>query len=93
MHAASRVEHASKLDAFVSYYDTDARFFSGGTITQGRDAVLARYRKRYQAEGKEMGTLAFRGCGSRDADTDGRAGAWALGSDDEKRQAVRTVHA
>ena len=36
-------------------------FYSGGTITAGWEATLARYRKRYQAEGKEMGRLDFPG--------------------------------
>ena len=51
--------NAGKLEPFVNYYDADAQFFSGGAITKGRAAVLARYRKRYQADGKEMGTLTF----------------------------------
>jgi beta-aspartyl-peptidase (threonine type) len=28
-------------------------------VTKGWDATLARYRKRYQAEGREMGRLGF----------------------------------
>lgn len=53
--------NAGKLEAFVGYYAADAQFYSGGTITKGREAVLARYRKRYQQDGKEMGKLAFTG--------------------------------
>ena len=34
-------------------------FYSGGTITIGWEPTLARYRKRYQSEGKEMGKLDF----------------------------------
>ena len=34
-------------------------FCSGATVTKGWDATLERYRKRYQAEGREMGRLAF----------------------------------
>ena len=34
-------------------------FFSGGRRTAGWDATLERYRKTYQAEGKEMGKLQF----------------------------------
>ena len=37
----------------------DLTFYSGGTITSGWEATLARYRKRYQSEGKEMGRLDF----------------------------------
>jgi ketosteroid isomerase-like protein len=35
-------------------------FYSGGTITTGWDETFERYKKRYQGEGKEMGTLAFK---------------------------------
>ena len=34
-------------------------FVSGKDVTQGWDETLERYKKRYQAEGKEMGKLAF----------------------------------
>jgi beta-aspartyl-peptidase (threonine type) len=34
-------------------------FFSGGSMTRGWQATLDRYRKRYQSEGKEMGSLSF----------------------------------
>lgn len=35
-------------------------FFSGGTVTRGWDATIARYRKRYQSAGKaSMGKLDF----------------------------------
>ena len=34
-------------------------FYSGGTKTFGWQATLDRYRKRYQSEGREMGTLDF----------------------------------
>jgi beta-aspartyl-peptidase (threonine type) len=37
----------------------DLTFFSGGSVTHGFEPVLARYTKRYKAEGKEMGRLAF----------------------------------
>ena len=38
----------------------DLTFFSGKDQTKGWKATLERYRKRYQADGKEMGKLAFR---------------------------------
>jgi beta-aspartyl-peptidase (threonine type) len=49
------------LSGFMStYWDSDElTFFSGGTVTKGRRAVTERYRKNYQSEGKEMGTLTF----------------------------------
>lgn len=49
------------LDRFMgTYWDSDElTFYSGGTVTKGRNAVAERYRKTYRAEGKEMGKLAF----------------------------------
>ena len=49
------------LDGFMAGYWNDERlsFSSGGTVTRGWQATLDRYRKRYQADGKEMGTLTF----------------------------------
>lgn len=49
------------LEGFMKGYwkSEDLVFFSGGDVTKGWDAALARYRKRYQADGKEMGKVAF----------------------------------
>ena len=49
------------LDAFMAGYwkSPDLVFFSNGTETRGWQATLDRYRARYQAEGKRMGTLDF----------------------------------
>jgi ketosteroid isomerase-like protein len=50
------------LDGFMSagYWHSDKlTFFSGGSISRGYDAMLARYKSRYQGEGKEMGRLTF----------------------------------
>ena len=45
----------------AGYWRDDAlTFFSGTTVTRGWQATLERYRKRYQADGKEMGKVAFR---------------------------------
>ena len=54
--------NAGDLDRFMRTYwnSPDLRFYSGGTVTSGWQATLDRYRKRYQADGKEMGTLTFR---------------------------------
>ena len=42
------------------YWDSPGlTFYSGGTKTRGWQATLDRYRKRYQSEGREMGTLDF----------------------------------
>lgn len=37
----------------------DLTFVSGKDVTRGWDETLERYKKKYQAEGKEMGRLAF----------------------------------
>ena len=34
-------------------------FYSGGNVSRGYDAMLERYKKNYQAAGKEMGKLEF----------------------------------
>jgi len=49
------------LEGFMAgYWDSpQLTFFSGGTVTTGWQPTLERYRKRYQAEGREMGTLRF----------------------------------
>ena len=49
------------LEGYMQGYwkSPDLTFYSGGTITGGWEATLARYRKRYQSEGKEMGKLDF----------------------------------
>lgn len=49
------------LEGFMAGYWKDERlsFYSGDSVTKGWQATLDRYRKRYQAEGKEMGQLKF----------------------------------
>lgn len=49
------------LKGFMEGYweSDDLRFYSGNTVTQGWNATLERYRKKYQADGAEMGTLTF----------------------------------
>jgi len=49
------------LEAFMAGYwnSPDLVFQSGATITRGWQATRERYRRRYQAEGKEMGRLRF----------------------------------
>jgi uncharacterized protein (TIGR02246 family) len=51
------------LEGYMQGYwkSADLTFYSGGTITGGWDATLARYRKRYQSEGRQMGRLDFPG--------------------------------
>lgn len=49
------------LEAFMQGYwkSPELTFVSGANVTKGWDETLARYRKRYQSEGREMGTLTF----------------------------------
>jgi beta-aspartyl-peptidase (threonine type) len=51
------------LEGFMATYwrSPDLVFCSGSTVTRGWDETLARYRKRYQSEGREMGRLRFDG--------------------------------
>jgi beta-aspartyl-peptidase (threonine type) len=49
------------LEGYMAGYwrSPDLTFYSGGAVTRGWQATLERYRKRYQGEGREMGTLQF----------------------------------
>jgi uncharacterized protein (TIGR02246 family) len=49
------------LEAFMAGYwhSPELVFCSGAVVSKGWDATLERYRKRYQAEGREMGRLRF----------------------------------
>ena len=49
------------LEGFMQGYwrSPDLTFVSGATITKGWEPTLARYRQRYQSEGREMGKLEF----------------------------------
>ncbi len=49
------------LDGFMAGYwkSPELTFVSGGKVTTGWDATMQRYRKRYKADGKEMGKLTF----------------------------------
>ena len=76
------------LDAFLTgYHDSpDLFFITGGTDVRGFPALRDRYRKKYQADGAEMGTLAF-----RDLHVDGFSpnaamvrGRWELSGDKVK---------
>jgi beta-aspartyl-peptidase (threonine type) len=53
--------NAGQLEEFMQGYWRSPKltFFSGGSTQRGWDATLARYRKTYQSEGREMGRLAF----------------------------------
>jgi beta-aspartyl-peptidase (threonine type) len=49
------------LESFMAGYwkSDELTFFSGKEVTKGWRATLERYKKRYQADGKEMGKLTF----------------------------------
>lgn len=49
------------LEGFMAaYWSSDyLTFFSGGSKTRGWQAMLDRYRKSYQSEGRQMGQLDF----------------------------------
>lgn len=49
------------LESFMAGYwrSPELVFCSGATVTKGWDATFARYRKRYQSDGREMGRLRF----------------------------------
>ncbi len=49
------------LEGFMrGYWRSDSlSFYSGGSVTHGWQTTLDRYRRRYQGEGREMGTLVF----------------------------------
>ena len=49
------------LEGFMrGYWKSDSlTFYSGGSVSHGWQVTLDRYRKRYQGEGHEMGTLVF----------------------------------
>ncbi len=49
------------LEGFMAGYwkSPELTFFSGGTVTTGWEPTLERYRRNYQAEGREMGALDF----------------------------------
>jgi len=56
-----RAWNRQDLDAFMQGYwhSPQLTFFSGATVYRGWDSALARYRKAYQSEGRQMGRLEF----------------------------------
>lgn len=61
MDAQEQAWNRGDLEGFMQGYwrSPELTFFSGGTETRGWDETLARYRKAYKAQGKEMGKLTF----------------------------------
>jgi beta-aspartyl-peptidase (threonine type) len=76
------------LEGFMAGYwrSPELVFCSGATVTKGWDATIERYRKRYQAEGREMGTLRFDSVEvlPMGADAAAARGAWRLRMSDGK---------
>ncbi len=76
------------LDGFMATYwrSPDLVFCSGATVTRGWDETRARYRRRYQSEGHEMGRLRFDGLEliPLGADAALARGAWRLHMTDGK---------
>ncbi len=68
-------------------------FFSGKNRTAGWDATLDRYRKRYQAEGKEMGKLKFADLDIQVLGNDSALvrGRWELETSKEKHGGLFTL--
>jgi beta-aspartyl-peptidase (threonine type) len=61
-HAQEAAWNRGDLEGFMSAgyaRSPSLTFYSGGSVTRGYDAMLARYKQTYQAEGKEMGHLDF----------------------------------
>ena len=66
------------LDGFMAGYwqSDDLSFFSGADKLRGWQKTLARYRKRYQSEGKTMGRLSF---SDLEIEVTGPRDAWVRG--------------
>ena len=61
LDAQTEAWNKGKLEDFMKGYWRSPKltFYSAGNKRAGYDAVLERYRKTYQAEGKEMGQVTF----------------------------------
>lgn len=62
MSAQEAAWNRGDLAAFMElgyWRSPELTFFSGGEVSRGFDEMLARYRRNYEAPGKERGTLAF----------------------------------
>jgi len=76
------------IEGFMAGYWNSARltFFSEATKTSGWQSTLERYRKRYLAEGREMGSLQFSDLDVESLGEDSAfvRGAWQLTTADGK---------
>jgi ketosteroid isomerase-like protein len=76
------------LEGFMSDYwnSPELTFFSGAEKRSGWQSTLERYRKKYQAEGREMGRLEFSDLNIQELAPDAALvrGAWHLTMSDGK---------
>jgi ketosteroid isomerase-like protein len=83
------------LKAFMDGYhrSNELTFYSAATVQKGWDAVLDRYQKKYQGEGKEMGKLTFRDIDIEvlAADSAVVRGRWELKTSKEKLGGLYTL--
>jgi beta-aspartyl-peptidase (threonine type) len=84
-----RAWNRGDLEGYMAGYwrSPQLRFFGGGERSQGWDETLARYRRKYQAEGHAMGKLGFSELNIEvvSADAAIACGAWHLVLPDGKR--------
>ena len=61
LQAQAEAWNKGDLETYMQGYwhSPDVTFYSGGALTRGFDETLARYRRGYQAPGREMGHLEF----------------------------------
>ena len=88
LRAQQEAWNRQDLEAFMAGYwnSPELTFFSGAQETSGWQAALERYRKTYQSEGKEMGTLSFSSLRVEPLGSDAAfvRGAWRLTMSDGK---------
>ena len=88
LHLQQEAWNRHDLEAFMAGYwnSPELTFFSGVNETSGWQGALARYRKTYQSEGKEMGTLNFSSLRVEPLGNDAAfiRGAWRLTMSDGK---------
>ena len=88
LRAQQNAWNSHNLESFMAGYwnSPELTFFSGDQIASGWDAALARYRRTYQGEGKEMGKLEFSDLRIEPlgSDTAFVRGAWHLSMSDGK---------
>ncbi len=89
--AQAKAWNAGDLKGFCSAYASDAVFVSPNGVTKGRDAVLARYQKRY-VDQKAMGTLSFEFVETRiKGDTASLVAKWILTFPDKPTASGHTL--